>query len=250
VLTRAEHQIVFVDTPGLHRGRGDPMSRALNAAARGALEEADVIVMLVEAAAWRQADSELLALLERRAQPVLLAVNKMDVLDRPEALLAYLDEASARFDFAELVPISATRGTNLDRLEEAIARRLPEGGPIADPESLTDRSMRFIAAEFVREQVMRLLSAEVPYAIGVEIEAWEESDDLVRIAAVLWVERDGQKAIVIGKGGAMLKRIGSAARRRLEALLGRKVFLKLWVKVVPDWQQDPQRMRRLGVDLH
>jgi GTP-binding protein Era len=250
VLTREDYQIVFVDTPGLHRARGDVMSRALNAAARGALEEVDLVVLLVEATGWRAEDSELLGLLQGRAQPVLLVVNKIDLLEERSALLAYLEQASARFSFAELVPVSARRGTNVEALEKAIASHLPRGEFVHEADTLTDRPLRFLAAEFVREQAMRLLRDEVPYALGVEIEAFEELPELTRIGAVLWVEREGQKAIVIGRGGGMLKRIGSEARRRLERLLGHKVYLKLWVKVVPDWQQDPQRLKRLGIEVH
>jgi GTP-binding protein Era len=250
IVSGKDHQIVFVDTPGLHRRSGSTLNRVLNLATRAALEEVDVVVMLVEAGEWRDGDDYVIDVLEAVPTPVLLAVNKVDRLADKSDLLAYIDSVRARREFAEIIPISAQRGTNLDRLETQIVTRLPLGPPIYPEDQITDRPMRFIAAELIREQAMRLLRQEVPYAVAVEVEAYEEQPDIVRIGAILWVERDAQKAIVIGKGGSMLKRIGTRARESLESVLETKVFLKLWVKVSDNWQDDERKLARLGIDLH
>lgn len=250
VLSAHQHQIVFVDTPGLHRRTSSALNRVLNLAARSALEEVDVVVMLVEASEWREGDDFVLEVLSTVDKPVLLAINKIDRLADKASLLSYIEMVRDRYAFQEIVPISAQRGTNLDRLEAQIAARLPIADSIYPDDQITDRPMRFIAAELIREQVMRLLRQEVPYSVAVEIEAYEEHDDIVRIGAILWVERDAQKAIVIGKGGSMLKRIGSRARESLESVLETKVFLKLWVKVSENWQDDERKLARLGLDLH
>ncbi|MGD8497486.1 MAG: GTPase Era [Chromatiales bacterium] len=250
IVSSEDHQIVFVDTPGLHRRTGSTLNRVLNLAARAALEEVDVVVMLVEAGEWREGDDYVLEVLQGVPTPVLLAVNKVDRIADKSALLAYIDSVRTRREFAEIIPISAQRGTNLDRLEAQIVARLPLGPPVYPEDQITDRPMRFIVAELIREQAMRLLRQEVPYAVAVEIEAYEEQPEIVRIGAILWVERDAQKAIVIGKGGSMLKRIGMRARESLESVLETKVFLKLWVKVSDNWQDDERKLARLGIDLH
>lgn len=250
IVTREDHQIVFVDTPGLHRGGKALLNRVINAQARAALEEVDVIVWLVEAGRWTEEDDYVLQLLERVAQPVVLAVNKIDRLPRREEVLGFIASVKDRRDFRAIVPLAALPGENLDRLEKAVVELLPESDFIYPEDQITDRPVRFIAAELIREQIMRLLQEEVPYSVAIEIESFEEEPGLTRIAAVVLVEREGQKGIVIGKQGAMLKRIGTAARHSLEEFLGGKVFLKLWVKVSADWQEDQRRLARLGFDVH
>lgn len=250
IVSAEHHQIVFVDTPGLHRRMSSALNRVLNLAARAALEEVDVVVMLVEANEWREEDDFVLEVVSDLDKPVLLAVNKIDRLADKQSLLSYIDVARNRYEFDEIIPISAQRGTNLDRLEAQIASRLPEGELIYPADQITDRPLRFIAGELIREQAMRLLRQEVPYSVAVEIEAFDEQPDITRIGAILWVERDAQKAIVIGKGGSMLKRIGTRARESLESVLDTKVFLKLWVKVSENWQDDERKLARLGIDLH
>lgn len=250
VVTREHEQIVFVDTPGLHRDVKGLLNKSLNAQARAALEEVDLILMLVEAGRWTEEDDFVLSLLETSRCPVMLGINKVDQLVHRDELLAFISQVQAKFEFAEIIPFSARKGENLDRLSDVLAGHLPESPFVYPEDQITDRPMRFIAAELIREQVMRLLEQEVPYSVAVEIESYEEDRGLTRIAAVILVEREGQKGIVIGKGGRMLKRIGTEARKALEPMLGTKVFLKLWVKVSEDWQEDARKLSRLGFDLH
>lgn len=250
IVTEDERQLIFVDTPGLHRGVKGRMNKALNAVAVAALQEVDVAVFVVEAGRWSEEDEHVLRLIGDSKRPVLLAINKVDQLKDKGGLLAFIDGLRARHPFTDIVPISAQDGTNLDRFKDAIARLLPESEFMYPQDQITDQPVRFIAAEMIREQIMRLLHKEVPYAVAVEIERFEEGEDLVRIEAVILVEREGQKAIVIGRQGSMLKRIGSQAREVLEHFLEKKVFLQLFVKVSENWSEDARKLARLGIDLH
>ncbi|MGC9008253.1 MAG: GTPase Era, partial [Halothiobacillaceae bacterium] len=246
VKTLPEAQILYVDTPGLHKSTGRALSRVLNRTALGILEGVDVVVFLIEAMRWTDEDAEVLERLRQVKVPVILAINKVDLQADKAALLPFLQQMAARFDFAEIIPISARKGSNLARLEQAVVARLPEGPPAYDEDTLTTASSRFIAAEFVREQITRLAHAEVPYGVTVEIENYTVEPGLTRIDALIWVEREGQKAILIGKSGEMLKEIGRRARINLENLLGTKVFLRLWVKVKGGWSDDERALRALG----
>lgn len=248
VHTTADAQLIYVDTPGLHLGGKRAMNRYLNRAAASTLDDVDVVVFLVDGLQWRDEDDMVLERLKRVNVPVLLAVNKVDTLRDKNRLLPHLQELAAKHDFAEIIPISAARGSNLEVLEAQIRERLPLSPPFFPEDQLTDRSERFLVAELVREQLMRQLGQEVPYATTVEIEAFEEEGNLARIAAVIWVERPGQKAIIIGKQGERLKTVGFHARRGMEELLGRKVYLKLWVKVREGWTDDERALRSLGYD--
>lgn len=250
VVTRSSEQIVFVDTPGLHRDVKGLLNKALNAQAKAALEEVDLILMLVEAGRWTDEDDFVISTLRATNRPVVLGINKVDQLKHRDDLLKFIADIQGKFEFSDIVPFSARTGHNLDRLVDVIAGRLPESSFVYPEDQITDRPMRFIAAEMIREQVMRLLEQEVPYSVAVEIESFEEEPGLTRIAAVILVEREGQKGIVIGKGGRMLKKIGTEARKTLEPMLDTKVFLKLWVKVSEDWQEDARKLARLGFDLH
>ncbi|APZ43315.1 GTPase Era [Acidihalobacter ferrooxydans] len=242
-------QLALLDTPGIHRMRGArALNHALNRAALGAVIEADVVWFMIAAGQWDEAEDRILASLVREARPVMLLVNKIDRLKRREDLLPFLQSIAVKYEFVEIFPISALKGDNAQRLVEHTLAHLPEGGARYPQDQLTDRSLRFISAEFIREQIMRSLGEEVPYAAAVTIEQFEESPTLVRIIATVWVERDGQKAILIGKGGTRLKTIGSAARQSLEALVERKVFLQLWVKVRAGWQDDPRFLHSLELD--
>ncbi|MDM7322584.1 MAG: GTPase Era, partial [Gammaproteobacteria bacterium] len=234
------------DTPGLHKSTGRALSRVLNRTAQGILEGVDVVVFLIEAMRWTDEDAEVLERLHQVKVAVILAINKVDRQADKTALLPFLQQMAARFDFAEIIPISARKGSNLVQLERAVAERLPEGPAVYDEDTLTTASARFIAAEFVREQITRLTHAEVPYGVTVEIENYTVEPGLTRIDALIWVEREGQKAILIGKNGEMLKEIGRRARINLENLLGTKVFLRLWVKVKGGWSDDERALRALG----
>ena len=251
-------QLAFFDTPGLHRAKG-PLNQRMVDTALGALGEVDVVLMLVEAGTGPEMRVELgetvrwiAEEVRRSGKRAVLGINKMDRVPR-ETLLPVIEAYRGLLDWAAVVPFSALTGENVDRLQDAVGSLLPEAEePLFPPDLLTDQAERVLAAEYVREQAMELTRDEIPYAVAVEVEEFDESerrDDggLVRIGAVVWVERESQKAIVIGKGGSMLKRIGTRARERLERLLGAKVYLGLTVKVEERWSERLEALRRLGI---
>lgn len=243
-------QIALLDTPGIHRQPGKrALNQSLNRAALGALAEADLVWFVVMAGKWDEEDAHILNALQREGRPVMLVINKIDQLSDRGRLLPYLEKLASLHSFVEMFPISALKGENTKRLAEVSLRHLPNVAirPFSE-DQITDRSLRFVSAEFIREQIMRSLGEEVPYAAAVTIDSFDEQASLTRIAATIWVERNGQKAIVIGRGGERLKSIGSLARKSLEHLLGVKVFLELWVKVRPGWQDDPRFLRQLEMD--
>lgn len=242
-------QIVYLDTPGLHREAKRAINRSLNRTVHAAIADADVAVQVVAAERWDDEDAAVYAALAGRDVPRLLAVNKVDRVAAKEKLLPFVETLVRDHAWDEVFMVSAQRRTGLAELERAILVRLPEGEARYDAESYTDRSERFLAAELVREQLMRQLGEELPYATTVEIERFEDRPDgLTEIAAVVWVEREGQKAIVIGAGGRRAKAIGSAARRAIEELLGRRVFLKLWVRVRAGWSDDEAALKQFGYE--
>ncbi len=242
-------QILFLDTPGIHRSEA-PFNQALIRAALAALADADVILWLLDAAESDQADDELiLEELRRRPPraPVLLVLNKVDKI-RKELLLPLIDRWREAFAFAEIVPVSAKDGANVERLEALIVERLPASPPFYPPDELSDRPERFFVAEVLRERVFHLLRQELPYAAAVEVNSVRPRGDrnLTDVEATLYVEKESQKAIVIGSGGQMLKKIGTQARPGIEALLGTPVFLQLEVRVLEGWRKDPAALKRLG----
>ncbi len=239
-------QIVYVDTPGLHIGKGKIINRFMNRAATGALQGVDCIVMVITAKGWQEADERVLEVVRRQEQPVVLVINKMDLLKRREDLLPLIEKSKDRMQFAEIIPVSATAGTNMDQLEKVLIEQLPEQTPLFPEDQLTDRSERFMAAEFVREQIFRNLGQEVPYSVAVEIEQFKTEKRVLHINALIWVEKAGQKAILIGKGGDSLKRIGTAARKEMEQFFQCKVNLTLWVKVREGWSDSEKAVRSLG----
>jgi GTPase len=248
LLTEGDTQIGFVDTPGIHAGAKRALNRLMNKTAVAALEGVDLCLLLVEAGRWTEADELVLQRARAAGVPLALVVNKIDRIKSRDQLLPYLQAASRRHAFAFVVPLSASRRENLAALLAEVRRRLPEAPFLYDPEQLTDRSQRFLAAELVREKLMRVLQQELPYALTVEIEEYREDNGLLRIGAVIWVEREGHKAIVIGAKGALLKKIGSQVRIELEKRLGQKVFLQLWVKVKEGWADDERALRSLGYE--
>ncbi len=239
-------QIALVDTPGIHGAQNRAMSRVLNRAARGALEGVDAALLVVEAGRWDDEDQMALAALQQARVPVVLVVNKIDRLREKSGLLPYLAQVGEGRDFAAVHPLSALKRQGLEALVETLLPLLPEQPALYAEDDVTDRSMRFLAAEFVREQLMRQLGAELPYACAVEIEKFEEDGAMFRIGVVIWVERESQKAIVIGKGGARLRSIGTKAREQMERLFDRKVFLETWVRVRQGWSNDEAALRALG----
>lgn len=242
----ATTQLVFVDTPGLHAPRGRTLNRAMNRIATGSLEGVDVIVLVIDAAGWTDADLYALARVRQHRQPVILVINKVDLLKDKAKLLPLMAESATKMDFAAIVPISALKGGGVAELERTLEKYLPEQGPIYDPEQFTDRSERFLAAEFVREQLFRGTSQEVPYDTAVRIERFERRRGTLHIAATILVEKEGQKAIVIGKDGAHLKVVGQRARMAMQKLFGRRVHLELWVKVRRGWAESEAELKRLG----
>jgi GTP-binding protein Era len=252
VVTGDDSQIVFVDTPGFQTRHGGALNRTLNRNVRQALAEVDAVLMVVEAGRFDDEDAAVLKLLPSGV-PVLLAVNKSDRLADPARMLPFLQKMAATHPFAEIVPVSAQRRRNLGELARTVAARLPEQPPMYEPDTLTDRSERFLAAEMVREKLFRLLGDEVPYGSAVVIEKFAEEGPqprpLRRIHAAIVVERDGHKAIVIGKGGEKLKEIATGARQDMERLFGGKVYLEVWVKVRGRWTEDEALVKRFGYDL-
>lgn len=246
VKTTESAQIVYVDTPGIHKRGDHAMNRYLNRTARSALSDVDLILFVVEALRWTDEDQAVLDALSRLDMPVLLAVNKIDTVKNKEALLPYLENLAGKFDFTAVIPLSARKGNNLEPLEKQVIACLPEGEHIFPDDQLTDRSERFFAAELVREQLTRRYAKEIPYALTVEIEKFEEEGNLYRIDALIWVERQGQKNIIIGAKGEALKEVGTQARKEMEKFFDKKVFLQLWVKVKKSWSSDEGALSRLG----
>jgi GTP-binding protein Era len=246
IATRADAQVVFLDTPGLHQGDKRAMNRQLNRVARQVPGEADLAIHVVDALKWTDEDEDVFRLLAKNAAPRLLAINKVDRITDKGRLLPHAAELTRERDYAAVHFVAARRGDGVKALLDDVVSRLPEGAAVYGDDEMTDRSERFLAAEFVREQLMLRLSAELPYAAAVEIERFEDSGGVARIGAVIWVEREGQKAIVIGAGGANLKAIGTAARRAMERMFGRRVFLELWVRVRESWSDDEAMLKRLG----
>lgn len=248
IKTEAAGQAVYVDTPGIHRGGKRAINRYMNKAARSSVAEVDVVVLVVDATRWTDEDDGILQGLAAQEAPVIVAVNKVDMLADKEALLPYIKTLAEKFNFAAIVPLSARKGDNIEGLEAEVLARLPEGEALFPEDQVTDRSQRFIAAELIREKLMRRLGEELPYAITVEIEKFAVEGGLFRIHAVIWVEKDSQKAIVIGKGGSMLKEIGQHAREDMEKIFDAKVFLETWVRVKEGWSEDERLLRKLGYD--
>lgn len=246
ILSRDDYQIVFADTPGIHLGHDRALNRFMNESAESALSGVDVVCFMVDGLKWTDGDDYVLRKLPRDGTPVLLLVNKVDQVDDKDSLLPHLAALSEKFEFAEVIPLSALRKQNLEALEKSIAARLPEGPFWFDPDQLTDRSLRFMVAEIIREKVVRQLGQEVPHQITVQIEMFNEGERITEIAASLLVERAGQKKILIGTSGERIKKIGTQARQDIEKLLQRRVMLNLWVKVKGGWSDDERALRSLG----
>ncbi|MBL8439403.1 MAG: GTPase Era [Zoogloeaceae bacterium] len=240
-------QFVFVDTPGFQTEHRNALNRSMNRAVTSALAEVDVVFLVVEAGRFGAEDQKVVDLLPSDAR-VLLVVNKVDLLADKTKLLPFIEKLAAVYPFAEIVPVSAERGTQVQALVNAASAYLPEGTPMFAEDDITDRSERFLAAEFLREKLFRLLGDEIPYGLAVEIERFEQEGALRRIHAAVIVDRPGYKGIVIGKGGERLKRIASEARQDLETLFQGKVFLEVWVKVRGGWADDERALKSLGYE--
>jgi GTP-binding protein Era len=248
VHTTDEAQIVFVDTPGLHRKAGKAMNRLMNRTAAHALADADVVLFVSDATRWTDEDDDVLKRLKKVRAPVLAVINKVDRVAPKEKLLELIAAMAARREFAEIVPVSALKRDNLDGLMALLPGFLPESPPLFPEHMHTDRSREFHAAELIREKLTLMLHQELPYGLTVQIERYLEDDQGVTINAIIWVERDSQKGIVVGKGGAVLKRVGRAARLELSEQLGRRVHLELWVKVKSNWADSEKDLAGFGYE--
>jgi GTP-binding protein Era len=247
ILTRPEGQLVFVDTPGFQTEHRSAMTRLMNRSVRQALEEVDVVVWVIEAGKFEARDAALLELMPSRV-PVVLAMNKIDRVKDKSVLLPFTREMSERHAFAAIVPISAERGQQVEDLVREILPRLPEAPAMYEHDEVTTHSERFLAAELVREKLFRLLGDELPYATAVEIEQFETTETLRRIHVAILVDRQNQKAIIIGKGGEKLKAIGTQARKDMEQLFGGKVYLETFVRVRSGWADDESALKRMGIE--
>ncbi len=246
VKTEGGVQAIYVDTPGMHKNNDKALNRYMNRSASTALKDVDVVVFVVDRTRWTDEDQMVFERIQYVECPLLIAVNKADRLEDKSELLPHLEWLAQQLPKAEIVPISALHGQNLDTLENLVASHLPEGEHFFPEDQITDRSSRFLAAELVREKIMRQLGAELPYQITVEIEEFKQEGRVLHIHALILVERDGQKKIIIGEKGERIKRIGQDARKDMEVMFDSKVMLNLWVKVKGGWSDDERALRSLG----
>lgn len=249
VKTEANVQTVYVDTPGLHQRNNNAINRYMNRAASSVVDDVDVILFLVQASVLTEEDEAALKHLKNTKVPVLLVINKIDLLADKQTLLPFIEQVTALHPFSEVVPVSALKGKGLDKVEKIIATHLPISEPLFPEDQITDRSMKFLAAEIIREKLVRELGQELPYTTTVDIEKYKEEDDLTSIFATIYVESKGQKTIIIGNEGSRLKSIGSKARKDIELMIDGKVYIQLWVKIREGWSNDEQALRGLGYSL-
>jgi GTP-binding protein Era len=248
IKTEADHQIIFVDTPGLHKDAQKALNRYMNRTASAAIRDVDLVLLVVDRTAWTDEDSMVLEQIQQSGRPCLLVVNKVDLLEDKSALLPHLQVLADKGQFAAILPVSALRRHNVEELEQEILKFLPVSEHFFPEDQITDRSQRFLAAEIVREKIMRQLGEEIPYSISVEIEEFALDGELLNISALIFVERKGQKIILVGEGGSRLRSIGTDARRDMELLFDCKIMLRLWVKVKSGWSDDERALRSLGYD--
>lgn len=246
VKTVGDVQMIFVDTPGMHSKESKAINRYMNRVALSATQGVDVVIFVVDQTQWVDEDELVLSRLTGSAEKVIIAVNKVDQLDDKTVLMPHLVMLSEKLPHAEIIPLSALKGHNLQQLEEQVVKRLPQGAFLFPEDQITDKSSRFMAAELVREKIIRQLGAELPYQVTVEIEQFKEEQSCLHIDALILVEREGQKRIIIGDKGSRIKSIGQAARLDMEVMFDSKVMLKLWVKVKSGWSDDDRALHSLG----
>ena len=248
IKTEGENQIIFVDTPGLHKVESKAINRFMNRAASSAIKDVDAIIFVVDRTAFTEEDEMVLQQVAAARVPTILAINKVDLLEDKTSLLPHLQGLAKKGDFAAIMPISALSKHNVAELESEVVKFLPTSTHFFPDDQITDRSQRFLAAEIVREKIMRQLGDELPYAISVEIEEFGMEAGVLHISALIFVERKGQKKILIGDGGSRLRSIGTDARQDMESLFDNKVMLRLWIKVKSGWSDDERALRSLGYD--
>ncbi len=246
IVTQNNVQAIYVDTPGMHKRETRAINRYMNKEAQSALKDVDLILFVVDGLKWTPDDDLVLEKLQYTDTPVILVLNKVDTVADKAVLLPYVETLSQKRNFSEIIPLSALKGHNLATLHELVGRYLPFAPPMYGEDQITDRSQRFLASEIIREKIMRQMGDEVPYDLTVQIEGFKIEGNLYRIDATILVERDGQKAIVIGEGGQKLKSIGKSARLDMEKLFDAKVMLTLWVKVKGGWSDDERALKSLG----
>ena len=246
IKTTSNYQIIYVDTPGLHINANRAMNRYMNRAATSVLHGVNVVIFLIEALKWTEEDELVLSRIKNSEIPTILLVNKIDKLEDKSKLLSFLQDVSVKYSFEHIIPVSALKGNNLDELDKVVFNYLEVSPPWYSEDMVTDRSIRFLTAEIIREKLMRGLGQEVPYDLTVEIESFKEKENTTHINALIWVERANQKSIVIGKKGERLKSIGTQSRKDIEKLLDKKVYLELWVKVKEGWSDDERALLSLG----
>ena len=246
IKTEADLQMIFVDTPGIHTNQERAINRVMNRSAAGVIADVDVVVFVVDRFEWSEADEYVAKYLSNNPVPLIVAINKVDMIEDKSALLPHLKFLESKVNAVEFIPLSALRKTNLDELQEKIKAHIPERMHVFPEDQITDRSERFLASEIVREKIMRQLGAEVPYQVTVEIEEFRAEKKITHISALILVEREGQKKIIIGTNGERIKKVGEQARADIESLLGCKVMLRTWVKVRSGWSDDERALRSLG----
>ncbi len=243
-----EYQIIFTDTPGYQNNHKNAINRYMNREVTSSLSHTDVVLFVVEAVKWGRNDALVAGLLKEVSATLVLVINKLDLLKERASLLPYMDNLKEKLPFAEIVPLSARRRKDVDLLESKIVAMLPPGEPLFPTDQITDRSTRFVAAEYIREKVMERLGDELPYRTSVTIDVFKDEPELLSISATIWVERRSQRAILIGGDGKMLKSIGAEARIELENFFSKKVYLQTWVKTKKNWTEDIKAMKTLGYD--
>jgi GTP-binding protein Era len=246
VATGPRHQALYIDTPGIQTRYGSALNRHMLREAVETLERVDLVLFVIEALKWTPGDRHVAALLGKADVPILMVINKIDKLGDKKELLPFMQRLSADADDYEMIPVSARTGENLDRLKNRVIERLPVNPPVYPDDAITDRNQRFLAAEFIREKLTRKLGGELPYQLTVTIDEFVEEENIIRINAIIWITARSQKAIVIGKDGAVLKAVGEQARAEMEELFGKKVYLNTWVKVKRKWTEDESALRQLG----
>jgi len=248
VQTEGDYQYVYVDTPGIHQGSKKTMNRMMNKTAIRVLRDVDMIAFLVDKTQWTEEDDYILQLIKNADVPAFLLINKVDKLADKEKLLPWISEISQRHEFASIVPISARTGFQVETLHALFQKNLPEGPHLFDEDQLTNRSTRFMCAELLREKIFRLCGQELPYSTNVDIEEFKEEEALIRISALILVEKENHKRMIIGEKGSKLKIMATSARLDMERLLGKKVFLRCFCKVKSGWSDDERLLQQLGYD--
>ncbi len=246
IKTNPDSQFIFIDTPGVQKNPDRALNRHMNKEAINALGDVDIILFVVEALKWNELDEYVVSVLKNIKSRILLVVNKVDKISDKSQLLPFINEISDKLQLSEIVPVSATKSTGIKELEKLIYENIPEGGPLYPEDYITDKNERFFASEFLREKLMSRLGEEIPYRLTITVDSFKEINDVYHIHACIWVEKAGQKAIVIGKQGRVLKAAGQEARKELEKLYGKKVNLKTWVKVKNKWTDSEQALKQFG----